>query len=770
MGAPLVAGVRENSLSTFTFYRDDSKDIRFTLKDVPELSSRKVSQHEIQERYHFDYERKLGVVSPFGSKKLLLFDWNISDLYDAPPEIILPSNGTFTAGEVWELPFTVLHSGPSVKVSLRDEPAGMELLEGKQTIQWKVPSNLKEGVSMELIATDGQERRSLHSISLYPEVPDLLDVAKKNTPLEKALLGFSNVVTGIAPSSHFSVFGYEGHLCVYDAKNGRIEIRENFVRGNSNHMALRDDKLFMQEDHTLSVLDVPSMVRKSSFDMGMQTLTDVEAPENSPYVFFAGRKKNATTEEKHVVGMLNPDKAKSVFLSGVHGTRINLSPDADAIFSALEYAHYEQMYRYDPYIGMRYPVTVTTHLHEAGSYILNSSESGYHSVQEARISGAPIKVSMNHDFTFAAITHGSRDADDHIKVTGISFYNPATMDKLAVGFQTQEEVKGFTAHPFLPLAVIWGKQSSHLVTIPDGRIQNQDLSLGEEFKSLDDMHWIDRGRKLFVIGTHSNGRKMIQILEAPIGEDLLALLPEAYGEIRSSDKVSKRIKTAYHENSQNRDPKAAEIILEAARNMAGPSEKKITPEKIGARYAESVVLISSEEGNGTGMVISRTGLIMTCDHVLPTNNRFAVHVSQKNGGTTRHEGIIVLRDPRNDVAFIRIKAERDWKPITFGKDRKLKMGEEVTTIGHPGMGTETLTYTMTKGVISNPSRNLKGHTYIQTSSPVNPGVSGGPLFDGKGNVIGMVTAKARHAEAIAFAIPSSQIVSIMREIIKETRE
>lgn len=60
---------------------------------------------------------------------------------------------------------------------------------------------------------------------------------------------------------------------------------------------------------------------------------------------------------------------------------------------------------------------------------------------------------------------------------------------------------------------------------------------------------------------------------------------------------------------------------------------------------------------------------------------------------------------------------------------KIEAGERVTVIGNPGLGQTVLNHTMTEGIVSNPRRTIRGGTYIQTSAAVNPGSSGGPMFD-----------------------------------------
>ncbi len=95
----------------------------------------------------------------------------------------------------------------------------------------------------------------------------------------------------------------------------------------------------------------------------------------------------------------------------------------------------------------------------------------------------------------------------------------------------------------------------------------------------------------------------------------------------------------------------------------------------------------------------------------------------------------------------------------------VKSGEDVTIIANPGLGTDVLDNTVTTGIISNVKRMIAGNPYIQSSAGVNPGSSGGPMFDRTGQVIGVVVLKAG-IEGVGFAVPP---MSIARFLLKATR-
>lgn len=95
----------------------------------------------------------------------------------------------------------------------------------------------------------------------------------------------------------------------------------------------------------------------------------------------------------------------------------------------------------------------------------------------------------------------------------------------------------------------------------------------------------------------------------------------------------------------------------------------------------------------------------------------------------------------------------------------METGEPVTVIGNPGAGEEILNYTMTNGIVSDPSRKVDGHPFIQLSAAINPGKSDGPLFDQYGNVAGLIALKA-DIEGAGFAVLSDTLKKFLKAASK----
>ncbi|MDA1188112.1 MAG: serine protease [Chloroflexi bacterium] len=182
-----------------------------------------------------------------------------------------------------------------------------------------------------------------------------------------------------------------------------------------------------------------------------------------------------------------------------------------------------------------------------------------------------------------------------------------------------------------------------------------------------------------------------------------------------------------------------------------------------AEVMDSVVQIKTPDGAGTGFIISGDGLVLTNAHVVSTFLR--VQVLAEGLGIVGGQGIIaevLERDEEADLALVLLEGREGGYPfVKLGDSDVLLLGEEVAAIGYPlgpilGKG-----ITVTSGIVSS-RRHIDGIEYIQTDAALNPGSSGGPLFNMDGEVIGINTIRIenqddRPVERIGFAISSTTI-------------
>lgn len=182
------------------------------------------------------------------------------------------------------------------------------------------------------------------------------------------------------------------------------------------------------------------------------------------------------------------------------------------------------------------------------------------------------------------------------------------------------------------------------------------------------------------------------------------------------------------------------------------------------RFGEGVVQIKTPSGSGSGFLIDEEGNCITNYHVIEGETRITVDLFTQSGGAISETSVkdveIVATSPFFDLALLKLPKQDNikFKRVYFGFYDEIKQGEMAFAIGNP-LG---LTRSVTQGIISNKSRNVRGQLYIQTSTQINPGNSGGPLFNAKGQVIGVTNMRITVGEGLAFAIPIDYVKDFIR--------
>ena len=170
--------------------------------------------------------------------------------------------------------------------------------------------------------------------------------------------------------------------------------------------------------------------------------------------------------------------------------------------------------------------------------------------------------------------------------------------------------------------------------------------------------------------------------------------------------------------------------------------------------------------SGTGFFITEDGYILTNHHVV--SDASSEKVTLYNGET--YDAKVIGSDEDYDIAVLKIDVT-GATPVVLGDSSKVAIGESVAAVGNP-LG--ELTFSMSEGIVScvNRAINVDGTPFnmIQVDCSINPGSSGGPLFNSYGEVIGIVSAKYSSysnttVEGIGFAIPINNVVSLVKNII-----
>lgn len=167
---------------------------------------------------------------------------------------------------------------------------------------------------------------------------------------------------------------------------------------------------------------------------------------------------------------------------------------------------------------------------------------------------------------------------------------------------------------------------------------------------------------------------------------------------------------------------------------------------------------------GSGFIIDKEGYILTNNHVVDAADEIIVTTAEEE----EYKAKIIGKDPKTDLALIKIDANGALTPLPMGDSDQLQIGEWILAIGNP-FG---LSHTVTAGIVSAKGRVIGAGPYdnfIQTDASINPGNSGGPLINMRGEVVGINTAifsNTGQSAGIGFALP----INLAKNIAKQLRE
>ena len=181
------------------------------------------------------------------------------------------------------------------------------------------------------------------------------------------------------------------------------------------------------------------------------------------------------------------------------------------------------------------------------------------------------------------------------------------------------------------------------------------------------------------------------------------------------------------------------------------------------RFFEGMPRRRQQSSLGSGVIIDKSGLILTNNHVIKDADEITVKFSNNQ----ELKGKVVGVDPKTDLAVIRVSAKEDLPVAALGDSDGLRVGEWAIAIGNP-FG---LDHTLTVGVVSATGRSEVGiaayENFIQTDASINPGNSGGPLLNIRGEVIGINTAIVATGQGIGFAIPVNMVRKVVDDLVKK---
>ncbi len=261
---------------------------------------------------------------------------------------------------------------------------------------------------------------------------------------------------------------------------------------------------------------------------------------------------------------------------------------------------------------------------------------------------------------------------------------------------------------------------------------------------------------------------LIHMMRPDLLSDPFNRSAEVRSKTEASQKMSPLATLSYHPAVKKAMPAVVNIFT-SKKASSNPHQKYLDDptfrQFFGERLDDLETQSQPENSLGSGVIVSKEGLILTNNHVVAAADEIEIAL----GDGRKMSAKVVGTDPDTDLALIKIDA-KDLPAITFASSDKLNVGDVVLAIGNPfGVGK-----TVTQGIVSALGRNHLGintfENFIQTDASINPGNSGGALIDTEGNLVGINSAiysRNGGSMGIGFAIPATLAHQIMDQIISQ---
>lgn len=225
----------------------------------------------------------------------------------------------------------------------------------------------------------------------------------------------------------------------------------------------------------------------------------------------------------------------------------------------------------------------------------------------------------------------------------------------------------------------------------------------------------------------------------------------------------------------NKQPFETFAVMENPAMLSIEFRNQQTGEKETATYIKMYPSVSSDRtsassgisATGSGFLVSPDGIIATNAHVISGAKELKVSLPSEIG-TTEYTAELLLKDESNDVALLKISDPRfqAFSELPYSIVQSTEIGENVFTIGYPLNSVMGENYKVTNGIVSANSGLRDDVRFLQITTPIQPGNSGGPLFNEDGNIIGLTTAKLNEdaigtsIENVNYAIKATYLINI----------
>lgn len=197
-------------------------------------------------------------------------------------------------------------------------------------------------------------------------------------------------------------------------------------------------------------------------------------------------------------------------------------------------------------------------------------------------------------------------------------------------------------------------------------------------------------------------------------------------------------------------PAQASLGARPAAVVEAPRPEAPAWSRVAAKAQAWTVAVRADQSYGAGVAVEKAGFILTNLHVVDG----AKVITVTPFGADPISAELLDSDRELDLALLRVPGPLANEAL-IGHSKSLGVGDEVLAVGSP----RKMYFSVSRGMVSFPNRFLDGVEYIQTDLPINVGNSGGPLVDGEGKVVGIVSFILRDSQGISFALPIDRAVA-----------
>ena len=510
------------------------------------------------------------------------------------------------------------------------------------------------------------------------------------------------------------------------------------------YVAANEESLFLLDKKTLKPIKTIELPHKGVTDLAIHPFEAIS------YVCVLDGEVGDRINGRKVL-KIDEESGKAEVLPRLYGQRLAVDPTGRFLYVGLNEI-YRDGYIVDFYYGSITPAFGSIDI--LAAYNISGRSCVFAGVNLSPGSGLS-KLCVSPDGRSISYVSGGGYRDEKVG-SNIPSFDAARIDQAQAAYSIAPPPADVAFHPALDLAAACSARALRIFQRSNGRHLLDALPAGLTVQNASLVLFSPSGRYLMFDTTIEGRRTLCTIPLKLSGKDIATIATPPQPPVPANVDVA----------DSDAPPAAATFVradeIDALRAVARVD--KVTPKQIGRDYMDSVVIIETVAGSGTGFFVGRNGYIITCAHTLARIGDTVVSYRQPGPGgepvIVKARANIVRVDADNDLALLQIASRRPVKPVAIGVAATVEAGEAVTVIGHPGLGERTLSYTMTTGVVSNPNQVIADLGYLQTNATVNPGSSGSPVFDSQGRAIGLVVLKAG-IEGTGFAVPLKRIQTFL---------